>query len=33
MRKAVLPEPISELKCGPIWLRVDIERWAARRAA
>lgn len=24
-------EPLIELACGPIWLRMDIERWNAKR--
>jgi hypothetical protein len=24
-----LPKPITELACGPIWYRKEIEKWAA----
>ena len=24
-------EPLARLRCGPVWLRRDIERWDARR--
>lgn len=30
-RKAGIPEPIARLKCGPIWLRADVEAWAKAR--
>lgn len=26
-----VPKPVAELKCGPIWLKSDIEEWAAFR--
>jgi len=26
-----LPTPIAELAVGPIWLKSDIKRWAAKR--
>jgi hypothetical protein len=28
-RAGVFPEPVAELRCGPIWLRREIERHAA----
>lgn len=28
-----LPVPATELACGPIWFREDIEEWAAQRSA
>lgn len=28
-----VPEPIVKLSCGPIFLRPEIEEWAAERAA
>lgn len=30
-QKAGIPAPAVRLKCGPIWLREDIERWARER--
>lgn len=29
--KAGIPEPITHLKCGPIWLREDVVAWAQQR--
>jgi len=28
-----LPPPLTELACGPIWHRKEIEKWAANEAA
>jgi hypothetical protein len=28
-RAGVFPEPVAQLRCGPIWLRGEIERHAA----
>lgn len=30
---AGFPEPVQVLRCGPIWIRADVEAFAARRAA
>jgi hypothetical protein len=32
-REGRAPEPVTQLACGPIWTRSQIENWAADRAA
>ena len=31
-KSGVMPVPVAELRCGPIWLREDVEALAQHRA-
>ena len=31
INRAMVPVPFAKLRCGPIWLKSDIEEWAANR--